>query len=134
MKKYILSLSTGFFVMMIFAILMAKASSPFLSELFSETIRKEGQDGLLMPSLLSGYFLLTFFMTFGFKHFYINVTSWKKRGLLFGLFCGLLAFFSDHLIIAGWSRLPVFPMFVSGIADMVAPIMTGILISYFHKN
>jgi hypothetical protein len=134
MKKYILSLSVGFVVMMVMAILVAKASAPFLSELFGETIRKEGQDGLLMPALLGGYFLLTLFMTVGLKYSFTNITCWKKRGLAFGLFCGLIAIFSDHLIIAGWSRLPVLPMFVSGIADMLAPIATGVVISYFQKD
>lgn len=134
MKKYILSLCVGFVVMMVMAILVAKASAPFLSDLFGETIRKEGQDGLLMPALLGGYFLLTLFMTFGFKYSFTNITSWKKRGLIFGLFCGLIAIFSDHLIIAGWSRLPVLPMLISGITDMFALIATGVVISYFQKN
>ena len=134
MKKYILSLSIGFVVMIVMSILVAKISAPFLSELFGETIRKEGQDGLLMPALLGGYFLLTLFMTIGFKNSFTNITSWKKRGLIFGLFSGLIAIFSDHLIIAGWSRLPVLPMFISGITDMLAPIATGIVISFFQKD
>ncbi len=134
MKKYILSLGVGFVTMMIVAIIVAKVSAPFLADLFGETIRKENKDGLLMPAFLGGYFLLTLFMTFGFKHFKTNLTCWKKKGLLFGLFIGLIAIFSDHLIIAGWSRLPIFPMFVSGIADMLAPITVGLVISYFQKE
>lgn len=134
MKKYILSLSIGFVIMMIVAILVAQASAPFLSGLFGETIRKENQDGLLMPALLGGYFSLTLFMTFGYKYFFAHQTDWVKRGLAFGLFCGLIAIFSDHLIIAGWSRLPILPMFVSGITDMLAPVATGVVISYFQKN
>jgi len=73
-------------------------------------------------------------MVVGFKYFSIPGTSFMKKGLLWGLFCGLLSFFSDHLIIAGWSRLPVVPMFVSGMTDMLAPIATGIVIAYFNKE
>lgn len=134
MKKNILSLSVGFVTMMVVAILMAKVSAPFLSNLFGDSIRKEGEDGLLMPALLGGYFLLTLFMTIGFKYFSVDLTSWKIKGMVFGLFCGLIAIFSDHLIISGWSRLPILPMFVSGISDMLAPIATGIVISYFQKE
>lgn len=73
-------------------------------------------------------------MSLGFKYFSINIDCYKKKGMIYGLFCGLLAIFSDHLIIAGWSRLPIFPMFVSGIIDMFAPIATGVVISYFQKS
>ncbi|MBL4704040.1 MAG: hypothetical protein JKY54_05940 [Flavobacteriales bacterium] len=134
MKKYIFSLSIGFITMMGIAMLVAMASAPFLSHLFGETIRKEDQDGILLPALLGGYFSLTLLMTFGFNFFFIKITDWKKKGLTFGLFCGLIAIFSDHLIIAGWSRLPILPMFVSGITDMLAPIATGLVISYFQKE
>jgi len=46
---------------MLVAILVVKASTPFLAELFGETIRQEGEDDLLMPALLDGYFFLTLF-------------------------------------------------------------------------
>ncbi len=58
MKIYILSISVGFIVMLLFAIVMAKLSAPFLAELFGESIRKDGQDGLLMPALLGGVFYI----------------------------------------------------------------------------
>lgn len=134
MKKHTLSIIVGFIVMIITAILTAKLSAPFLSSLFGETIRKEGVDGLLMPSLLGGYFILTLIMSFGFQYFNFNINCYKKKGIIYGLFCGLLAIFSDHLIIAGWSRLPFLPMFVSGITDMIAPVLTGLVISYFQKD
>ena len=58
MKKFTLSLGLGFIVNNVVATMIAMfILNPLLNQMFNGTIRTQ-KDGLEMPSLLSGYFLL----------------------------------------------------------------------------
>ena len=133
MKKFVLSLGFGFVVNNIVATLVAAIIlRPLLGQFWENTIRTDAQ-GLAFPSLLSGYFVLTLLMVVGYKYFSMQ-GSWLKKGVVWGLLIGGATFLSGHLITAGWSIIPSLPMFISGILDMLAPVATGVVISYVYRN
>lgn len=133
MKKIALSLGFGFIVNNVVATLVAAVIlRPLLGQFWENTIRTDAQ-GLAFPSLLSGYFLLTLLMVIGYRYFSMQ-GPWLKKGVAWGLLIGGAAFLSGHLITAGWSVIPSFPMLISGILDMLAPIATGVVIGYVYRN
>lgn len=133
MRKFALSLGFGFIVNNVVATLVAAVIlRPLLGQFWENTIRTDAQ-GLAFPSLLGGYFLLTLFMVIGYKYFSMQ-GSWLKKGTAWGLLIGGAAFLSGHLITAGWSIIPSFPMLISGILDILAPVATGVVIGYVYRN
>lgn len=133
MKKFSLSLIVGFIVNNVVATITALfILNPLLNPLFEGAVRTQ-EDGLEIPSLLSGYFLLTLFMVIGYNYFSLDV-KWFKKGIIWGVLIGGITFVSGHLIIAGWATIPPIPMLISGILDTTATIATGIVIAYFYKN
>lgn len=133
MKRFSLSLILGFIVNNIVATMIAMfILNPFLNPMFSGTVRTQ-EDGLEISSLLSGYFFLTLLMVIGYKYFSFN-TKWYKKGITWGLLIGGVTFVAGHLIIAGWAITPPIPMLISGILDMFAPLVTGVVISYFYRD
>lgn len=84
MKKFALSLGLGFIVNNLVATIIAMLIlNPLLNPMFNGMIRTQ-EDGLEMPSLLSGYFLLTLFMVIGYKYFSLDAKWLKKE--LFGAY------------------------------------------------
>jgi len=133
MKKFSLSLGIGFIINNLVATLIAMfVLNPLLNPLFLGTVRTQ-EDGLEMPSLLGGYFLLTLLMVIGYKYFSFNA-KWYKKGIVWGLITGTITFVAGHLIVAGWAILPPTPMFISGVLDTLATVATGIVISYLYRN
>jgi hypothetical protein len=133
MKKFSLSLGVGFIVNNAVATLVATSIlNPLLNPMFQGAVRNQ-EDGLEMPSLLGGYFLLTLFMVIGYKYFSLN-TKWYKRGIIWGLLIGGVTFVAGHLIVAGWATIEPKPMLISGILDTLATVATGIIIAYFYRN
>jgi len=133
MKKFSLSLIIGFITNNVVGTLVAMfILNPYLNPMFKETIRTQ-EVGLEMPSLLSGYFVLTLLMVILYP--YLNLKgTWIKKGAFFGLLIGGIIFLSGHMIIAGWSILPPKPMLISGILDILSTIATGVVIAYFYRN
>ena len=133
MKKFSLSLGLGFIVNNLVATLVAMfILNPLLNPMFNVAVRTP-KDGLEMPSLLSGYFLLTLLMVLGYKYFSLEA-NWLRKGIIWGLLIGGISFVSGHLIIAGWATIPPKPMLISGIFDTLATVATGIVIAYFYRN
>ncbi len=65
MKKFSLSLGFGFLVNNAIATMIALlVLNPLLNPMFNGAVRTQ-ENGLQMPSLLGGYFLLTLFMVIG---------------------------------------------------------------------
>ena len=125
-------MSLGFVVNNVVSTLIAVAIlNPFLNPMFDGAVRTQEQ-GLAFPYLLSGYFLLTLIMTIGFPYFNMS-GGWVKKGVAWGAIVGVPTFLSGHLIIAGWSVIPGVPMLISGVLDCIAPIATGLVISYFYR-
>ncbi|WP_430906621.1 hypothetical protein [Maribacter sp. 2-571] len=133
MKKFTLSVILGFIVNNVVATLVALfVLNPLLNPMFKGTLRT-AEDGLEMPSLLSGYFMLTVLMVIGYKYFALDA-RWIKKGIGWGLLIGGATFLAGHLIIAGWAAIPPKPMFISGILDILATVATGITIAYIYRN
>ena len=133
MKRFSLSLGLGFIVNNLVATLIAMfILTPLLNPMFNGAVRTQ-EDGLEMPSLLSGYFLLTLLMVIGYKYFSLDA-NWLKKGIIWGLLIGGISFITGHLIVAGWATIPPKPMLISGILDTLATIATGIVIAYFYRN
>ena len=133
MKKFSLSLGIGFIVNNVVATLIAMfILNPLLNPMFNNTVRTQ-EEGLEMPALLGGYFLLTLFMVLGYKYLSFNA-KWIKKGIIWGLIIGGVVFVSGHLIVAGWAIIPPLPMLISGIFDTLATVATGIVIAYFYRN
>ncbi|NQX80638.1 MAG: hypothetical protein HRT66_01410 [Flavobacteriaceae bacterium] len=132
MKKFSLSLLFGFIANNLVGTLVAMfVLNPITHEAMVGKTRS--QDELEMPSLLAGYFILTLIMVLAFPYFKIT-GSWLKKGVVWGVVSGGMAFLSVYLIIAGWSILPPKEMFISGIVDISSTIAAGIVIAYFYKD
>ena len=133
MKKFSLSLVLGFITNNVVATMIALfILNPLLNPMFDGAVRTQ-EDGLEMPSLLSGYFILTLFMVIGYKHFSLDV-NWLKKGIAWGSLIGVIIFTSGHLIVAGWATIPPKPMLISGILDTLATVATGVVIAYIYRN
>lgn len=133
MKKFSLSLALGFIINNVVATMIAIfILNPLLNPMFNGAIRTQ-EDGLEMPSLLSGYFLLTLLMVIGYKYFSLDA-KWLKKGIIWGLLIGGVTFVASHLIVAGWAVIPPKPMFISGGLDTLATVATGIVIAYIYRN
>ncbi len=133
MKKFSLSLGLGFIVNNVVATMIAMfILNPLLNPMFNGTVRTQ-EDGLEMPSLLVGYFLLTLLMVIGYKYFSLEA-KWLKKGIIWGLIIGGITFVAGHLIVAGWATIPPKPMLISGILDTLATVATGVVIAYFYRN
>jgi len=133
MKKFSLSLVLGFIVNNVVATMIAMfILNPLLNPMFNGAVRTQ-EVGLEMPSLLSGYFLLTLFMVIGYKYFSLEA-KWLKKGMIWGLLIGGITFVSGHLIVAGWATIPPKPMLISGVLDTLATVATGMVIAYIYRN
>ena len=133
MKKFSLSLGVGFIMNNAVATLIAMfILNPLLNSMFNGVVRTQ-EDGLEMPSLLSGYFLLTLCMVIGYKYFSLD-TKWYIKGIIWGFLVGSITFIAGHLIVAGWAITPPYPMLISGVLDTLATVVTGIVIAYFYRN
>ena len=133
MKKFSLSLVFGFIMNNVVATMVAMfILNPLLNPMFNGAVRTQ-EIGLQMPSLLSGYFLLTLFMIIGYKYFSLEA-KWLKKGIIWGLSIGGIIFVSGHLIVAGWATIPPKPMLISGVLDTLATVATGIIIAYIYRN
>lgn len=132
-RQFLLSLGVGFIANNLVGTLVAVLIlNPLLNPMFGTTIRTAEQ-GLQMPSLLAGYFVLTAMMVWGYRYFNYQAVWWWK-GILSGFLTGLIIFLAGHLIVAGWSVLPPAPMLISGVLDILSTVATGLVIAYFYRH
>lgn len=132
MRKFLLVVGIVFVASNLTGTLIAKfALAPMLDTGFGSTLRPP--DGLQFPSLLGGYLIMSALMVLAYRYFRF-ASHWKINGLIFGSLCGGLTFLSDHMITAGWSVMPPMPMLISGVLDIGASIVAGLLIAYFYRN
>ncbi|MGH2553165.1 MAG: hypothetical protein ACRDEB_05575 [Chitinophagaceae bacterium] len=132
MKKFILSTVLGFISFMIVGMIFGYFYELIgVMKMFGKTVRPPGTE--YFPALLSGALILTLLMAAGYPYFSLNAV-WLKKGLVWGTFCGGLAFLSDHIITSGWSVMPPLPMLITGILDVTHTIPVGILVAFFYRN
>ncbi len=108
--------------------IIAIIMQPWIAPQFGEHIRTE-QDGLLFPALIMGYVTIGFVLAYIAPKWSIEKMSISQVAVT-GLAIGLAIFLGDHLITAGWSRLPAGPMAISGFLDSFS-VVFGLLAVYF---
>ena len=123
----------GFLVTFVVASLLAVfVLQPWVNADLAGYVRTMEQ-GLHLPSILAGYFVLAAVMTGLYPRVNLN-EHWLWNGLLFGLTVGVAVFVAGHLIISGWSVIPAKPMLLSGLVDTLAPALGGIAIAFVYRN
>ena len=133
MKKFLISTIGGFLINNAVATAVAMALlNPLLDHHFKGTVRTMEQ-GLNLVALLSGYFLLTLLMVWLYPKIEWK-KGWLSNGLTFGMATGGFVFVSGHLIVAGWSVISAFPMFVSGVLDCLTTMASGVFIAFVYRN
>lgn len=76
---------------LIFGTIIAMSMQPLLAPYFGALIRKEGEDGLLFPSLLAGYFVIGFCLAYLALKLDVLNMKWSQI-LLTGAVLGLAIF------------------------------------------
>lgn len=127
MLKWFLSLGTGYIVMNVVATALAVGIlQPLVAPMFGTYIRTDA-DGLAFAPLLIGYLVITCVLVWLMPRVNSGFTGWR-HGVVIGLALGAAVFLGDHLVTAGWSKLPVLPMLLSGCIDALAVMIGGVVV------
>ncbi len=133
MMKWILSLSLGFVVTNVVATALAVGLlQPFVSPMFGLYIRMDA-DGLAFAPLLLGYLIITIVLVWLMPRVKSGQSGWL-HGAVVGLVLGTAVFLGDHLVTAGWSKLPALPMLLSGLVDALAVMAGGIVVAVVQQR
>lgn len=133
MKKFILSALFGFLGLFVANSIVALfLLGPMLNAYFGSYVRTN-QQGLHIPAILSGYIILAVVMAYLYPKLKWNI-GWIKRGLAFGLSMGAAVSLGGHLITAGWSTIPAFPMAVSGVIDALTATVGGVIVAFINNK
>lgn len=122
MNRRLLAGPVGFVAMFVAATVIAIAMRPFVSPMFGPYIRTDA-DGLAFLPLMAGYAVVTAVLAWLLPRVSTGQLG-MKHGATVGIALGLAVFLGDHLITAGWSKLPAVPMLLSGFLDAFA-VMAG---------
>ena len=129
--RFVIAGLVGGFATLISGTIIAIAMRPWISPLFGELIRKENEDGLLFPSLIVGYLVIGFCLSYLAPR--LGVKNMQQiQIVILGAVMGLAIFLGDHLVTAGWSRLNVGAMIFSGISDTLSVVAGFWAISLVH--
>lgn len=132
MIRWILSLGIGFVVTNIVATALAVGIlQPFVSPMFGSYIRTDA-DGLAFAPLLAGYLVITVALVWLMPRVKSGISGWA-HGAVVGLVLGTAVFLGDHLVTAGWSKIPALPMLISGVVDVFAVMVGGIVIAVVQQ-
>lgn len=130
--KPVLATLVGAFTCLFTGTIIAIAMQPFIGPLLTPHIRTEAE-GLLIPSLLTGYFVVeAMLVAIGV----LTEASEKSWLWIFkmGAALGLAIFLGDHLITAGWSRLSAIPMAISGALDALSIVASFAAVCFVLKR
>lgn len=132
MLKWFLPLITGYVVTNIIATTLAIGIlQPFVSGMFGSFIRTDA-DGLAFVPLLAGYLVITVVLVWLVPRVKSGCSGWL-HGAVVGLALGAAVFLGDHLVTAGWSKIPELPMFLSGLIDSLAVMTGGVVIAVVQQ-
>lgn len=131
--KWVLSLGAGYVVTNIAATTLAVVIlQPMISPMFGSYIRTDA-DGLAFAPLLVGYLVITIILAWLMPRVKSGRSGWL-HGAVVGLVLGTAVFLGDHLVTAGWSRLPAVPMLLSGIVDALAVMTGGVVVAVVQQR
>lgn len=122
-RRMIISLAAGYVVTFVVATISAIAMRSLISPLFGAYIRTDA-DGLAFLPMVTGYLAVAAALVWIVSRVKTSATGWL-HGAMVGAVLGSAVFLGDHLITAGWSKLPALPMLISGVIDIVAVIAGG---------
>lgn len=132
MMKWILPLGMGYVVTNVVATVLAIAVlQPIVLPMFGSYIRTDA-DGLAFMPLLSGYLVITIVLVWLMPRVKYRRSGWLHCAVV-GLVLGTAVFLGDHLVTAGWSKLPVLPMLLSGLVDSLAVMAGGIVVAVVQQ-
>lgn len=123
MRRMIISMAAGYVVTFVVATVSAITMRSLVSPLFGTYIRTDA-DGLAFLPLMTGYLAVAAALVWLVYRVKTRATGWL-HGAIVGAVLGSAVFLGDHLITAGWSKLPAWPMLISGIIDILAVIAGG---------
>lgn len=133
MMKWIIPLGMGYVVTNIVATAIAVAVlQPVVSPMFGMYIRTDA-DGLAFAPLLVGYLVITIVLAWLMPRVKSGRSGWL-HGAVVGLALGTAVFLGDHLVTAGWSKLPALPMLLSGLVDALAVMAGGIVVAILQRR
>jgi len=130
--KLVIATLVGTIVCLITGTIIAIAMQPFIGPLLAPHIRTEAE-GLLFPSLLSGYFVVGAMLVAIGVLTEVSGKSWLWIFKM-GIALGLAIFLGDHLITAGWSRLSAIPMAISSALDALSIVASFAAVSFVLKR
>lgn len=113
--------------------IVAMAMGPFINESFGQMIRDPGGDGLLFPSLLSGYAVIACGLAWLYPRVFRDPTRWTEAATLGGV-VGLSVFLGGHLVVSGWSRMPLWSMATSGVLDSIAIVAAATTLRWVYER
>ncbi len=122
MNRSLIAIPVGFLAMFVSATVIAIAMRPLVSPMFGPYIRTDA-DGLAFGPLIAGYVVITCVLAWLVPRVMTGAAGWR-HGAAVGWALGLAVFLGDHMVTAGWSKLPALPMLISGLLDSVA-VMAG---------
>jgi hypothetical protein len=132
MNRTLFSILGGFLAMFVTATAIAIGMRPFAAPMFGPFIRTDA-DGLAFAPLVAGYLIVTCILTWLVAHTTTSTKGWR-HGAMVGFALGLAVFLGDHLVTAGWSKLPALPMLISGGLDTFAVMAGGIVIAMIRRT
>lgn len=133
MNKWILSLGIGYVVTNAVATALAIGIlQPIVSPMFGVYIRTNA-DGLDFAPLFVGYFIITTVLVWLMPLVNSGHSGWL-HGAVVGLGLGTAVFLGDHLVTAGWSKIPALPMLLSGFIDTLAVMAGGIVVAVVQQS
>lgn len=121
--RTIFSILAGFSMTFVAATIAAIAMRPIVSPMFGQYVRTDA-DGLAFAPLLGGYMVIALTLVWLVPRVTTGTSGWR-HGAIIGAVLGTAVFFGDHLVTAGWSKLPALPMLISGIIDTIAVVSGG---------
>lgn len=133
MMKWILPVGLGYVVTNVVATALAVAMlQPLVSPMFGVYIRTDA-DGLAFAPLLAGYLVITIVLVWLMPRVNTGRLGWR-HGAVVGMVLGTAVFLGDHLVTAGWSKIPAVPMLLSGLVDTLAVMVGGIVVAVVQRR
>lgn len=131
MTRTALSIGATFLATFVVGTISAVAMRPFVSPMFGDYVRTDA-DGLAFAPLLTGYLVIALALVWLTPRIESAASGWR-HGAMVGAALGVSVFLGDHLITAGWSKLPALPMLISGAVDVLAVVAGGVTAALLQR-
>lgn len=127
MRRSVLAAVGGFVTMFFAASGIAVAMRPWIGPMLAPYVRSDSE-GLAFVPLISGYIVIAAVVGWLSPRVESGQRGWR-HGAFVGLSVGVPVFLGDHLVTAGWSKLPALPMVLSGLMDSLSVGAGGIVVA-----